>query len=235
MMYYKYITKNIAKKYNKVVTFMPKPLFGDNGSGMHTHQSLWKGGKPLFAGDKYAGLSEMALFYIGGILKHARALTAFTNPTTNSYKRLVPGFEAPVNLAYSARNRSAAIRIPTYSPNPKAKRIEFRTPDPAANPYIAFAALLLAGLDGIQNRIDPGDPLDKNLYELPPEELAKVPSVPDSLAGALEALKADHEFLLKGDVFNEDFISNWIEMKSKEYDALRLRTHPYEFFMYFDL
>ena len=214
---------------------MPKPLFGDNGSGMHTHQSLWKGGKPLFAGDKYAGLSEMALFYIGGILKHARALTAFTNPTTNSYKRLVPGFEAPVNLAYSARNRSAAIRIPTYSPNPKAKRIEFRTPDPAANPYIAFAALLLAGLDGIQNRIDPGDPLDKNLYELPPEELAKVPSVPDSLAGALEALKADHEFLLKGDVFNEDFISNWIEMKSKEYDALRLRTHPYEFFMYFDL
>jgi glutamine synthetase len=235
MMYYKYITKNVAKKYNKVVTFMPKPLFGDNGSGMHTHQSLWKGGKPLFAGDKYAGLSETALFYIGGILKHARALTAFTNPTTNSYKRLVPGFEAPVNLAYSARNRSAAIRIPTYSPNPKAKRIEFRTPDPAANPYIAFAALLLAGLDGIQNRIDPGDPLDKNLYELPPEELAKVPSVPDSLAGALEALEADHEFLLKGDVFNKDFISNWIEMKSKEYDALRLRTHPYEFFMYFDL
>jgi glutamine synthetase len=235
MMYYKYITKNVAKKYNKVVTFMPKPLFGDNGSGMHTHQSLWKGGKPLFAGDKYAGLSETALFYIGGILKHARALTAFTNPTTNSYKRLVPGFEAPVNLAYSARNRSAAIRIPTYSPNPKAKRIEFRTPDPAANPYIAFAALLLAGLDGIQNRIDPGDPLDKNLYELPPEELAKVPSVPDSLAGAMEALEADHEFLLKGDVFNKDFIGNWIEMKNKEYDALRLRTHPYEFYMYFDL
>jgi glutamine synthetase len=235
MMYYKYITKNVAKKYNKVVTFMPKPLFGDNGSGMHTHQSLWKGGKPLFAGDKYAGLSETALYYIGGILKHARALTAFTNPTTNSYKRLIPGFEAPVNLAYSARNRSAAIRIPTYSPNPKAKRIEFRTPDPAANPYIAFAALLLAGLDGIQNRIDPGDPLDKNLYELPPEELAKVPSVPDSLAGALAALEADHEFLLKGDVFNKDFIANWIEMKSKEYDALRVRTHPYEFFMYFDL
>ena len=235
MMYYKYITKNVAKKYNKVVTFMPKPLFGDNGSGMHTHQSLWKGGKPLFAGDKYAGLSETALYYIGGILKHARALTAFTNPTTNSYKRLIPGFEAPVNLAYSARNRSAAIRIPTYSPNPKAKRIEFRTPDPAANPYIAFAALLLAGLDGIQNRIDPGDPLDKNLYELPPEELAKVPSVPDSLAGALAALEADHEFLLKGDVFNKDFIGNWIEMKSKEYDALRVRTHPYEFFMYFDL
>jgi glutamine synthetase len=235
MMYYKYITKNVAKKYNKVVTFMPKPLFGDNGSGMHTHSSLWKDGKPLFAGDKYAGLSEAALFYIGGILKHAPALTAITNPTTNSYKRLVPGFEAPVNLAYSARNRSAAIRIPTYSPSPKAKRIEFRTPDPAANPYLANAALMLAGLDGIQNRIDPGDPLDKNLYELEPEELAKVPSVPDSLLGALEALKADHEFLLKGDVFNKDFIDNWIDMKMKEYDSLRLRPHPYEFFMYFDL
>jgi glutamine synthetase len=235
MMYYKYITKNVAKKYNKVVTFMPKPLFGDNGSGMHTHSSLWKGGKPLFAGDKYAGLSEMALFYIGGILKHASALTAITNPTTNSYKRLVPGFEAPVNLAYSARNRSAAIRIPTYSPSPKAKRVEFRTPDPAANPYLANAALLLAGLDGIQNRIDPGDPLDKNLYELPPEELARVPSVPDSLLGAIEALKADHDFLLKGDVFNKEFIDNWIDMKMKEYDALRLRPHPYEFFMYFDL
>ncbi|HEY0791285.1 MAG TPA: type I glutamate--ammonia ligase [Chthoniobacterales bacterium] len=235
MMYYKYIVKNVAKKYNKVVTFMPKPLFGDNGSGMHTHQSLWKDGKPLFAGDRYAGLSEMALFYIGGILKHARALTALTNPTTNSYKRLVPGYEAPVNLAYSARNRSASIRIPTYSANPKAKRVEFRTPDPAANPYIAFAALLLAGLDGIQNRIDPGDPLDKNLYELPPEELAQVPSVPDSLLGAVEALEADHEFLLKGDVFSSDFIENWIELKKKEYDALRLRPHPYEFFMYFDL
>jgi glutamine synthetase len=235
MMYYKYITKNVAKKYNKVVTFMPKPLFADNGSGMHTHSSLWKGGKPLFAGDKYAGLSEMALFYIGGLLKHAPALTAITNPTTNSYKRLVPGFEAPVNLAYSARNRSAAIRIPTYSPSPKAKRVEFRTPDPAANPYLANAALMLAGLDGIQNRIDPGDPLDKNLYELAPEELAKVPSVPDSLLGAIEALQADHEFLLKGDVFNTDFLDNWIEMKMKEHDALRLRPHPYEFFMYFDL
>ena len=235
MMYYKYITKNVAKKYNKVVTFMPKPLFADNGSGMHTHSSLWKDGKPLFAGDKYAGLSETALFYIGGLLKHAPALTAITNPTTNSYTRLVPGFEAPVNLAYSARNRSAAIRIPTYSPSPKAKRAEFRTPDPAANPYLANAALLLAGLDGIQNRIDPGDPLDKNLYELPPEELAKVPSVPDSLLGALEALKADHEFLLKGDVFNKDFLDNWIEMKTKEHDSLRLRPHPYEFFMYFDV
>jgi glutamine synthetase len=235
LQYYKYIVKNVAKKYNKTVTFMPKPLFGDNGSGMHTHQSLWKDGKPLFAGDKYAGLSETALFYIGGILKHASALTALTNPTTNSFKRLVPGFEAPVNLAYSARNRSAAIRIPTYSPSPKAKRIEFRTPDPAANPYLAFAALLLAGLDGIQNRIDPGDPLDKNLYELPPEELAKVPSVPDSLVGSLEALKADHEFLLKGDVFTKDFIDNWIELKTKEYDALRVRPHPYEFAMYFDV
>jgi glutamine synthetase len=235
MMYYKYITKNVAKKHNKVVTFMPKPLFADNGSGMHTHMSLWKDGKPLFAGDKYAGLSETALFYIGGVLKHARALTALTNPTTNSYKRLVPGYEAPVNLAYSARNRSAAIRIPTYSPNPKAKRVEFRSPDPAATSYLAFAALLLAGLDGIQNRIDPGDPLDKNLYELPPEELAGVPSVPDSLLGALDALNADHEFLLKGDVFTEDFISNWTELKMKEYDALRLRPHPYEFFMYFDL
>ena len=235
MMYYKYILKNVAKKYNKVVTFMPKPLFADNGSGMHTHSSLWKDGKPLFAGDKYAGLSETALFYIGGLLKHAPALTAITNPTTNSYKRLVPGFEAPVNLAYSARNRSAAIRIPTYSPNPKAKRVEFRTPDPAATSYLAFAALLLAGLDGIQNRIDPGDPLDKNLYELPPDELAKVPTVPDSLLGAIGALEKDHEFLLKGDVFNKEFIDNWIEMKKKEYDALRLRPHPYEFFMYFDL
>lgn len=235
MMYYKYITKNVAKKYNKVVTFMPKPLFADNGSGMHTHSSLWKDGKPLFAGDKYAGLSETALFYIGGLLRHAPALTAITNPTTNSYKRLVPGFEAPVNLAYSARNRSAAIRIPTYSPSPKAKRAEFRTPDPAANPYLASAAMLLAGLDGIQNRIDPGDPLDKNLYELAPEELARVPSVPDSLLGAMEALKADHEFLLKGDVFNKDFLDNWIEMKTKEHDSLRLRPHPYEFFMYFDV
>jgi glutamine synthetase len=235
MMYYKYILKNVAKKNNKVVTFMPKPLFADNGSGMHVHSSLWKDGKPLFAGDKYAGLSELALFYIGGILKHAPALTAFTNPTTNSYKRLVPGFEAPVNLAYSARNRSAAVRIPTYSESPKAKRIEFRTPDPAATPYLAFAAMMLAGLDGIQNRIDPGDPLDKNLYELPPEDLAKVSHVPDSLLGAVEALAADHEFLLKGDVFNQDFLDNWSEMKTKEHDALRLRPHPYEFYMYFDL
>jgi glutamine synthetase len=199
------------------------------------HMSLWKDGKPLFAGNGYGGLSELALFFIGGILQHAPALTCITNPTTNSYKRLVPGFEAPVNLAYSARNRSAAIRIPTYSASPKAKRIEFRTPDASANPYIAFSALLLAGLDGIQNRIDPGDPLDKNLYELPPEELAQIASVPDSLRGAIEALQADHSFLLKGDVFNADFIANWIDMKQKEYDALRLRPHPYEFAMYYDV
>jgi len=235
MQYYKYIIRNVAKRHGKTVTFMPKPLFGDNGSGMHTHMSLWKEGKPLFAGNGYAGLSEMALFFIGGILRHAPALTPLTNPTTNSYKRLVPGFEAPVNLAYSARNRSAAIRIPTYSASPKSKRIEFRTPDPAANPYIAFSALLLAGLDGIQNRIDPGDPLDKNLYELPPEELAQVPSVPDSLGGAIRALKDDHQFLLKGDVFNADFIENWMELKQKEYDTLRLRPHPYEFAMYYDV
>ncbi|MFZ0916752.1 MAG: type I glutamate--ammonia ligase, partial [Candidatus Udaeobacter sp.] len=235
MQYYKYIIRNVARRHNKTVTFMPKPLFGDNGSGMHTHISLWKDGKPLFAGNGYAGLSEMALFFIGGILKHAPALTCFCNPTTNSFKRLVPGFEAPVNLAYSARNRSAAIRIPTYSASPKTKRLEFRTPDASANPYIAFSAMLLAGLDGVQNRIDPGDPLDKNLYELPPEELAQVASVPDSLRGAIEALQADHSFLLRGDVFNEDFIANWIDMKQKEYDALRLRPHPYEFAMYYDV
>ena len=235
MQYYKYIVRNVARRHNKTVTFMPKPLFGDNGSGMHTHISLWKDGKPLFAGNGYAGLSEMALFFIGGILKHAPALTCFTNPTTNSFKRLVPGFEAPVNLAYSARNRSAAVRIPTYSASPKAKRLEFRTPDASANPYLAFSAMLLAGLDGVQNRIDPGDPLDKNLYELPPEELAQVASVPDSLRGAIEALQADHSFLLRGDVFNEDFIANWVDMKQKEYDALRLRPHPYEFAMYYDV
>lgn len=235
MQYYKYIIKNVAKKHGKTVTFMPKPLFEDNGSGMHTHVSLWNAGKPLFAGDKYAGLSEMALFFIGGIIKHAKALTAITNPTTNSFKRLVPGFEAPVSFAYSARNRSAAIRIPTYSANPKAKRVEFRTPDPSATGYTAFAALLMAGLDGIQNRIDPGDPLDKNLYDLPPEELAQVPQAPDSLLGALQALEADHEFLMQGDVFTKDFIENWIEIKKGEYDGLRLRPHPYEFAMYYDL
>lgn len=235
MSLYKYVVKNISKKHGKTATFMPKPLFGDNGSGMHCHQSIWKDGKPLFAGKGYANLSEMALFYIGGIIKHARALTAITNPTTNSYKRLVPGYEAPVNFAYSARNRSAAIRIPTYSANPKATRIEFRTPDPAANIYLACAAQLMAGLDGIQNRIHPGDPLDKNLYELPPQELAKVPCAPDSLLGAVEALEKDHEFLLKGNVFSKDLIDTIIEMRRKDYDLIRLRPHPHEFFLYFDV
>ncbi|MCS7048751.1 MAG: type I glutamate--ammonia ligase [Verrucomicrobiae bacterium] len=234
MMLYKYIVKNVAKRRNKTVTFMPKPLFGDNGSGMHTHQSLWKKGKPLFAGKEYGGLSELALYYIGGILKHARAMAAFTNPTVNSYKRLTPGFEAPVNLAYSSRNRSAAVRIPTYSPSPKAKRIEYRPPDPTANPYFAMAAMLMAGLDGIENRIHPGEPLDKNIYELPPEELKKVPSMPGSLAEACDALEQDHEFLLKGDVFTKDVIEQWIEMKRKEHDQVRLRPHPWEFHMYYD-
>ena len=235
MMVYKYVIKNVARRHGKTVTFMPKPLFGDNGSGMHTHQSLWKKGKPLFAGNDYAGLSPMALNYIGGLLKHARALCALCNPTTNSYKRLVPGYEAPVNLAYSSRNRSAAIRIPTYSENPKTKRIEYRPPDPAANPYIAFAAMLMAGLDGIQNKIDPGEPLDKNIYELPPEELKRVPNVAGSLGEALDCLEDDHEFLLKGDVFTSDFLDMWISHKRKEHDALRLRPHPYEFYLYYDV
>lgn len=235
MMIYKYVVKNVARRFGKTVTFMPKPLFGDNGSGMHTHQSLWKDGKPLFAGNRYAGLSELALHYIGGILKHAPALTAITNPTTNSYKRLVPGFEAPVNLAYSARNRSASVRIPIYSPSPKAKRIEFRTPDPAANVYLACTAMMMAGLDGIQNRIDPGEPLEKNIYELPPEELKNVPTVPDSLRGAMEALEKDHEFLLKGDVFTKDVIETILELRKKEYDMLRLRPHPIEYQMYYDV
>src|SRR5712675_1919367 len=232
MMYYKYILKNVAKKYNKVVTFMPKPLFGDNGSGMHTHSSLWKDGKPLFAGDKYAGLSETALFYIGGLLKHAPALVAFAAPTTNSYKRLVPGFEAPVNLAYSARNRSAAIRIPMFHTNPKLKRLEFRPPDPSCNPYLAFSAMLLAGIDGIQNRIDPGDPLEKDIYDLSPEELKDVPTLPGSLDEALKALEADHDFLLKGDVFSQQLIDRWINYKrDKEITPLRMRPHPLEFQM----
>jgi glutamine synthetase len=234
IMLFKYIVKNVAKRYGKTVTFMPKPLFGDNGSGMHVHQSLWKKGKPLFAGNKYAGLSEIALYYAGGILKHARAIAAITNPTVNSYKRLTPGYEAPVNLAYSSRNRSAAIRIPTYSPSPKAKRLEYRPPDPSANIYLAMAAMLMAGLDGIQNRIDPGEPLDKNIYELPPEELKKVPSMPGSLAEACDNLEKDHEFLLKGDVFTADVLEQWIEMKRKEQDAVRLRPHPHEFHMYYD-
>jgi glutamine synthetase len=235
MMIYKYVIKNVAKKHGKTVTFMPKPLFGDNGSGMHTHQSLWNKGKPLFAGKEYAGLSQMALHYVGGILKHAKALAAICNPTTNSYKRLVPGYEAPVNLAYSARNRSASIRIPTYSENPKAKRIEYRPPDPAANPYLAFAAMLMAGLDGVTNKIKPGEPMDKNLYELPPEEHAKIPQMPGSLEESLSHLEKDHAFLLKGDVFTADFIEMWISHKRKEADAVRLRPHPHEFFLYYDV
>jgi len=233
---YKYIIKNTALKHNKTVTFMPKPLFGDNGSGMHTHLSIWKGGVPLFAGDGYAGLSDMALHAIGGILKHAPSLLGFCNPTTNSYKRLVPGFEAPVNLAYSSRNRSAAVRIPMYSPSPKAKRLEFRCPDPSCNPYLAFSAILMAALDGIQNKLDPGDPLDKNIYDLPPEELAKVPTTPGSLEGALSALADDHEFLLKGNVFTEDVIETWIDYKMvHEVKAMALRPHPYEFYLYYDI
>jgi glutamine synthetase len=236
MMLYKYVIRNVAYQYGKSVTFMPKPLFGDNGSGMHTHQSLWKGGGPLFAGDGYAGLSQMALWYIGGLLKHARALAAIIAPTTNSYKRLVPGYEAPVNLAYSSRNRSAAVRIPMYSASPKAKRVEFRPPDPAANPYLSFAAMMMAGLDGVLNKIDPGLPLDKDIYDLSPEELKKVPSMPASLEEALECLEEDHGFLLKGDVFTEELIETFISYKRKsEADAVRLRPHPYEFALYYDI
>jgi len=236
LMWFKYIIKNVAWRHGKTATFMPKPLFGDNGSGMHTHQSLWKAGRPLFAGDGYAGLSETALYYIGGMLKHARALAALCNPTTNSYKRLVPGFEAPVNLAYSSRNRSAAIRIPMYSPSPKAKRLEFRPPDSSCNPYMAFAAQLMAGLDGIENKIDPGDPLDKDIYGLSPEELKDVPKMPGSLDEALDCLHKDHKFLLKGDVFTEDVIHTWIDYKmQKEVNAVRLRPHPMEFALYFDI
>lgn len=235
LMTYKYVIKNVAKKYGKSVTFMPKPVFQDNGSGMHTHQSIWKDGKPLFAGDKYAGMSEMGLHYIGGILKHAPALLAFTNPSTNSYKRLVPGYEAPVNLAYSQGNRSASVRIPLAGDNPKAKRLEFRCPDATCNPYLAFAAMLCAGLDGIKNKIDPGEPLDKNIYELSPEELAKVPSTPGSLDLALEALEKDHDFLIQGGVFTKDFIENWISFKlDTEVNPMRLRPHPYEFSLYYD-
>lgn len=236
MVWFKYVLKNAAARDNRTVTFMPKPLFEDNGSGMHTHISIWKDGVPLFAGDKYAGVSQEALWAIGGILKHCKALCAFTNPTTNSYKRLVPGFEAPVNLAYSSRNRSAAVRIPMYSSSPKAKRIEFRTPDPSCNGYLAFSAILMAAIDGIQNKIEPGDPLDKNIYDLPPEELAEIPSAPGSLEEALSALKEDHAFLLKGDVFTEDVISKWIEYKTeKEVNPVRLRPHPHEFYLYYDL
>ena len=236
LMLYKYICKNTALRHGKTVTFMPKPIYGDNGSGMHTHQSLWKGGKPLFAGDRYAGLSEMALHYIGGLLKHAPAIVAFAAPTTNSYKRLVPGFEAPVNLAYSRRNRSAAIRIPMYSSSPRAKRIEFRPPDPSCNPYIAYAAMLMAGLDGIENRMDPGEPLDKDIYGLSPRELKNVPSLPGSLEESLKALEKDHDFLLKNDVFTEDVVQTWIEYKlEREIQPQRLRPTPSEFSLYFDI
>ncbi len=235
MMLFKYIIKNTAVARGKTATFMPKPLFGDNGSGMHVHQSLWKAGKPLFYGNGYASLSQMALHYIGGLLKHAPALCAITNPTTNSYKRLVPGFEAPVNLAYSQRNRSASVRIPMYSSSPKSKRIEFRCPDASGNPYLQFSAMLLAGLDGIINKIDPGEPLDKDIYDLEPEELSKVPKAPGSLQEALNNLEKDHDFLLQGDVFTKDVIKNWLHYKrTKEVDPMRLRPHPYEFFLYFD-
>jgi glutamine synthetase len=236
MMMFKYIVKNVARRHGKTVTFMPKPIFGDNGSGMHTHQSIWKDGKPLFAGKEYAGVSQMCLHYIGGILKHAPALAAFTNPSTNSYKRLTPGFEAPVLLAYSSRNRSAGIRIPMYSPSPKAKRIEVRFPDPAANPYLAFAAMLMAGLDGIENKINPGEPAEKDLYDLEAKEAAKIRTMPGSLDEALNHLEKDHQFLLKGGVFSEDLIEAWIGYKrTKEVDTMRLRPHPYEFFLYYDV
>lgn len=235
LMIYKYVIKNVARKYGKTVTFMPKPVFNDNGSGMHTHQSIWKDGQPLFAGDKYAGLSQMGLHYIGGILKHAPALLALTNPTTNSYKRLVPGFEAPVNLAYSQGNRSASVRIPLSGTNPKAKRLEFRCPDATSNPYLAFAAMLCAGLDGIKNQIDPGEPLDVDIYDLSPEELSKIPSTPGSLEDALEALEKDHEFLTTTGVFTEDFLQTWISYKlDNEVNPMRLRPHPYEFALYYD-
>jgi glutamine synthetase len=232
---YKYVIKNVGKKYGKTITFMPKPLFNDNGSGMHVHQSIWKDGQPLFAGDQYAGFSQMGLHYIGGILKHAPALLAITNPTTNSYKRLVPGFEAPVNLAYSQGNRSASVRIPLSGTNPKAKRLEFRCPDATSNPYLAFAAMLCAGIDGIKNQIDPGEPLDVDIYDLSPEELSKIPSTPGSLEGALEALEKDHSFLTETGVFTEDFIQTWISYKlDNEVNPMRLRPHPYEFALYYD-
>jgi glutamine synthetase len=236
MLLYKYIVKNVANRNGKTVTFMPKPIFGDNGSGMHTHQSLWKGGEPVCAGDGYAGLSQIALWYFGGLIHHGPALSAIIAPTTNSYKRLVPGFEAPVSLAYSRRNRSAACRIPMYSAAPRAKRVEFRPPDPSCNPYMAFAAMLMAGLDGIENKIEPGQPLDKDIYETDPEEVSKIPSMPGSLEEALDALQRDHAFLLKGEVFTEELLRTYIEYKrSKEVDAVRLRPHPYEFALYYDI
>lgn len=234
--WFKYVLKNVATKYDHTVTFMPKPVYGDNGSGMHIHMSFWKDGTPLFAGNKYAGMSDMALHAIGGIMKHCKALCAITNPTTNSYKRLVPGFEAPINLAYSSRNRSAAIRLPMYSGSPNAKRVEFRTPDPSANGYMAFAAIAMAMIDGIQNKMDPGDPMDKNIYDLPPEELAEMESAPATLEEALAALREDHEFLLKGDVFTKDVIDHWIDYKMEnEVKEVISRPHPHEFYLYYDI
>jgi glutamine synthetase len=237
LMIYKYVIKNVARKHGMTATFMPKPLFEDNASGMHVHQSLWKGNTNLFHSDgHYANLSDTARHYIAGLLKHAWALCAICAPTTNSYRRLVPGYEAPINLVYSQRNRSACCRIPMYSPSPRAKRVEFRTPDPSCNGYLAFAAMLMAGLDGIENRLDPGDPVDKNLYDLPPAEAKAVKSTPGSLQQALDALEADHAFLLRGDVFTKDVIETWISYKRKrEVDAIALRPHPYEFHLYFDI
>jgi glutamine synthetase len=236
LMMYKYVVKNVARKHGMTATFMPKPLFEDNASGMHVHQSIWKGNNNLFYGTQYAELSELGRFYIGGLLRHAWALCALCAPTTNSYRRLVPGYEAPINLVYSQRNRSACCRIPMYSSNPRAKRVEFRSPDPSCNGYLAFSAMLMAGLDGIQNRIDPGKPIDKNLYDLPPIEAKEVKSTPGSLEQALDALEADHEFLLRGDVFTKDVIETWLSYKrDKEIDAIRLRPHPYEFHLYYDI
>jgi glutamine synthetase len=237
LMTFKYVVKNVARRNGKTATFMPKPIFMDNGSGMHVHQSLWKDGKNLFyQSGGYADISQTCKYYIGGLLKHAHAVLAFAAPTTNSYRRLVPGYEAPVNLAYSQRNRSACVRIPMYSRSEKAKRIEFRCPDPSCNAYLAFAAMLMAGLDGIQNKIDPGDPLDKDIYDLEPEEAALVETVPGSLEEALDALEKDHDFLMKGDVFTEDVLETWLSYKRQhEVDAIRLRPHPYEFALYFDI
>jgi glutamine synthetase len=233
---YKYIVKNTAIRHGKTATFMPKPLWNDNASGMHVHQSLWKDGKPLFAGDGYAGFSELGLHYIGGLLKHAKALVALTAPTTNSFKRLVPGFEAPVNLAYSSRNRSACCRIPVYASSPKSTRVEFRPPDPSCNPYLAFAGLLMAGLDGVLNKVHPGEPADKDLYDLPPEEAAKIEQLPGSLAEALDILEGDHQWLLEGDVFSDDVIHTWLEYKrEKEVNEVNQRPHPYEFHLYYDV
>jgi glutamine synthetase len=235
MCWFKYVIKNVARRNGRTVTFMPKPIYGDNGNGMHIHMSLWREAQPLFSGEDYAGMSEMAMHFIAGILKHAPALCAFTNASTNSYKRLVPGYEAPVNLAYSGRNRSASIRIPAAASEPKAARIEFRTPDPTANPYLAFAALLMAGLEGIERKLDPGQPLDKDIYSMSPEELKDVPSVPGSLEGALDALERDHEFLLRGDVFSQDLLRAWIDWKrTREVNEVRMRPHPHEVALYFD-